>query len=81
MWVPGNPLAKRAARRDPGSLAPICATNSAIATTPPGSTPSSTTAADGRASSKRHTALQFVDGNRFPDMHGGVAGRATQATR
>jgi succinate dehydrogenase/fumarate reductase flavoprotein subunit len=79
MWVPGNPLAKRAGiNEDPqqprtylknelGDRYDSVRIDAFLDNCP-----------HMVAFFERHTALQFVDGNAIPDMHGNVSGAATQ---
>lgn len=79
MWVPGNPLAKRAGiHEDPqqprtylknelGGRYDTARIDAFLDNAP-----------EMVAFFEQHTALQFVDGNAIPDMHGQVAGAAIE---
>ena len=79
MWVPGNPLAKRAGieedpqqprtylRNELGDRYDAARIDAFLDNCP-----------HMVAFFERYTALQFVDGNAIPDMHGNVPGAATQ---
>ncbi len=79
MWVPGNPLAKRAGidedprqprtylKNELGGRYDAARIDAFLDNCP-----------HMVAFFEKHTALQFVDGNAIPDMHGNVPGAATQ---
>lgn len=79
MWVPGNPLAKRAGihedpqqprtylRNELGARYDAARIDAFLDNCP-----------RMVAFFEEHTALQFVDGNAIPDIHGNVAGAGTQ---
>jgi succinate dehydrogenase/fumarate reductase flavoprotein subunit len=79
MWVPGNPLAKRAGIHEDLQQPRTYLRNELGARYDPARIDAFLDNCGPMvAFFEEHTALQFVDGNAIPDMHGKVAGAATQ---
>jgi succinate dehydrogenase/fumarate reductase flavoprotein subunit len=79
MWVPGNPLAKRAGiHEDPQQPRTYLKNELGERYDPSRIDAFLDNCGPMVAFFEAHTALQFVDGNAIPDVHGKVAGAATQ---
>jgi succinate dehydrogenase/fumarate reductase flavoprotein subunit len=79
MWVPGNPLAKRAGiNEDPQQPRTYLKNELGDRYDPSRVDAFLDNAPHMVAFFEEHTALQFADGNAIPDMHGKVPGAATQ---
>ena len=78
MWVPGNPLAKRAGiNEDPQQPRTYLKNELGDRYDPSRVDAFLDNCPHMVAFFEKHTALQFVDGNAIPDMHGNVPGAAT----
>jgi succinate dehydrogenase/fumarate reductase flavoprotein subunit len=79
MWVPGNPLAKRAGiHEDPQQARTYLRNELGDRYDPARVDAFLDNCAEMVAFFEENTALQFVDGNAIPDIHGRVPGAATQ---
>ncbi|MDB5918293.1 MAG: FAD-binding dehydrogenase [Massilia sp.] len=79
MWVPGNPLAKRAGiDEDPQQPRTYLRNELGERYDPPRIDALLDNGPHMVAFFERHTDLQFVDGNAIPDVHGNTPGAATQ---
>lgn len=79
MWVPGNPLARRAGiHEDPQQARTYLQHELGRHYDADRVNAFLDHCADMVAFFEQHTALQFVDGNAIPDIHGAVPGAATQ---
>jgi succinate dehydrogenase/fumarate reductase flavoprotein subunit len=79
MWVPGNPLAKRAGIHEDPQQPRTYLRNELGNRYDPSRIDAFLDNCPGMvAFFEEHTALQFVDGNAIPDMHGKVRGAATE---
>lgn len=79
MWVPGNPLARRAGiREDPQQPRTYLRNELGDRYDPVRIDAFLDNCPHMVAFFDEHTALQFADGNAIPDVHGNVAGAATQ---
>ncbi|WP_246648530.1 FAD-dependent oxidoreductase [Bradyrhizobium canariense] len=78
MWVPGNPLARRAGIHEDPEAPRTYLRNELGNRYVPAKVDAFLDAAPRMvAFFERHTQLQFVDGNAIPDMHGATPGAAT----